>query len=80
MVSIVALKGDVAVRIGNGENGGRTVHYTNVVLTETVVGQWRGGAQTITIPGSVFKVSGADRYAILVQQAGAGRIIAARYL
>lgn len=79
-ISILALKGDVMVRIGNGENGGRSVRYTNVVVSESVVGQWRGGAQTIAVPASAFKVSGADRYAIIIQQPGGGRILAARYI
>jgi hypothetical protein len=79
-VSVVALKHDVVVRIGSGENGGRTVRYTNVVLAETSVGQWSGGQKTIAIAGSILSHSGADRYALVLREGAAGRIIAARYI
>lgn len=79
-VSVVALKHDVVVRIGSGENGGRTVRYTNVVLAETTVGQWAGGQKTVSIAGSVMRHSGADRYALVLREGAAGRIVAARYI
>jgi hypothetical protein len=79
-VLIVALKGEVSVHIGAGENGGRTVHYTNVVLSETKVGRWTGVPATIVIAGKVMKQAGADRYALILRAGTAGRIVAARYL
>lgn len=80
LVSIVALKSEGVVRIGAGENGGRTVRYTNVALADTLVGRWSGGNATISIAGSAFKTAGADRYAILLSDGEAGRIIAARFI
>ena len=68
------------VRIGAGENGGRVVRYTNVVLAETEVGRWQGGNGTITVPGRLMKQPGADRYAVLLREGAAGRIVAARYI
>jgi hypothetical protein len=79
-VLIVALKGEVSVHIGAGENGGRTVHYTNVVLSETKVGRWTGVPATIVVAGKVMKQAGADRYALILRAGTAGRIVAARYL
>lgn len=79
-VLIVALKSEAVVRIGAGENGGRVVRYTNVVLAETEVGHWQGGSATITVPGRIMKQPGADRYAMLLREGAAGRIVAARYI
>lgn len=79
-ITLVALKSESMVRIGRGENGGRSVKYTNVALADTNVARWRGGKLTFTVPGNLFKAPGADRYALLVQLGSAGRIVAARYL
>lgn len=79
-VLVVALKSEAVVRIGAGENGGRTVRYTNVVVDETEVGRWSGGSATITVPGRIMKRAGADRYALLLREGAAGRIVAARYI
>jgi len=79
-VSLIALSSSEAVRIGGGENGGRTLHFTNVVREERVLGSWRGRQETFAVPPAYLKVSGADRYAIKVQQPGAGRIVAAKLL
>lgn len=79
-VLVVALKSEAVVRIGAGENGGRVVRYTNVVLAETEVGRWQGGSATITVPGRIMKQPGADRYAVLLREGAAGRIVAARYI
>lgn len=79
-VQLLALKSEAVVRIGAGENGGRVVRYTNVVLAETDVGRWQGGSATITVPGRIMKQAGADRYAIILREGAAGRIVAARYI
>ncbi|MEH6789510.1 DUF1223 domain-containing protein [Parasphingorhabdus sp.] len=79
-VSLVALSSSETVRIGRGENGGRTLHFTNVVRDERVLGSWRGRRERFAVPAGDLKVRGADRYAIVVQQPGAGRIVAAKML
>jgi len=79
-VIVVALKSSAIVRIGAGENGGRAVRYTNVVLAENDVGRWFGGNATFTVPARLMKQSGADRYALLLREGPAGRIAAARYI
>lgn len=79
-VRLVALRGDTRVAIGRGENDGRTGHYTNVVLADRAIGTWRGGEARIALPADGLNVAGADRYAIVVQEAGAGPILGVSYL
>jgi hypothetical protein len=79
-ITLLALKSGATVRIGRGENGGRSVRYTNVVLSEEVVGRWSGSNATVAISGIAMKVAGADRYVVLLRSGSAGRIIAVRYL
>jgi hypothetical protein len=79
-LSLIALKAEVVVRIGSGENGGRTVRYSNVFLGEQALGRWDGKATTLVIPGSAFATRGADRHALIIRAGTAGRIVAARYL
>jgi hypothetical protein len=79
-VTLLALKSSVTVRIGNGENGGRNVRYTNVFIGEQVVGRWTGGDASLSIPGSAMNVDGADRYVVIIRTGLAGKILAARYI
>ncbi len=79
-VTLVALKSQVVVRIGRGENSNRAVRYSNVVVAETKVGRWTGGTHSFALPSSTLKVAGADRYAILVQTPAGGPILAGVYL
>lgn len=79
-VSLIALSSSETVRIGRGENGGRTMHYVNVVKAERNLGSWRGKPMKFTIAPESLSVRGADRYAILVQRPGAGPIVAAKLL
>lgn len=79
-VIVVALRRAVDVAIGNGENGGRRIRYSNVLIGERSVGSWNGGTTTVAIPAAALKIAGADRYALLVRQPGGGPILAARYL
>jgi hypothetical protein len=78
-IDVVALRSSAIVRIGNGENGGRNIHYTNVVVGEQSVGSWPGGRGRFRVPGSILHVAGADRAVLLVRQGRAGPILAARY-
>ena len=79
-IRLVALRSRVRVPIGRGENGGRTVDYINVVVGETALGSWRGGPLRLPIPATRLRTPGADRYAVIVQEPGAGRVITASYL
>ncbi|NIX75367.1 DUF1223 domain-containing protein [Microvirga sp. c23x22] len=54
------------VRIGKGENSGRTVTYANVVRGVTRVGEWRGGAAHFEVPLATARGDG-DGYVVLLQ-------------
>ncbi len=77
---VLRLRPEAVVRIGSGENGGRTVRYTNVVLAERHLGTVTGGATTLTIAGAQMGSRGGVRYALLLREGTAGRIVAARYI
>lgn len=79
-VSLIALSSSETVRIGRGENGGRTMHYTNVVKAERNLGSWRGRPMEFAISPENLNISGADKYAIILQRPGAGPIVAAKLL
>lgn len=79
-VSLVALSSSETVRIGRGENGGRTLHYTNVVKNERNLGSWRGKPVRFVIPTEHLNVTGADKYAVILQRPGAGPIVGAKLL
>lgn len=79
-VSLIALSSSETVRIGRGENGGRTMHYVNVVKAERNLGSWRGKPMKFAIAPESLSVRGADKYAILVQRPGVGPIVAAKLL
>jgi hypothetical protein len=57
----------VPVKIGRGENRGRTVAYHNVVRHWTKLGEWNGKDASFAIPLSEVKVDGADEAVVMVQ-------------
>jgi len=79
-VRVLALQSHADVAIGSGENSNRRVRYTNVVLDERRVGAWSGGEARFEVPEDALRVAGADRFAVVVQEPGAGPILAVRYL
>ncbi len=79
-ISLIALSSSETVRVGRGENGGRTTHYVNVVKAERNLGSWRGRPMEFAISPENFRVRGADKYAIILQRPGAGAIVGARLL
>jgi len=62
----------VAVEIGRGENKGRTVTYHNVVRRWVKLGEWKGGAQTFSVPLSDLGAN-VDSAAVIVQTGTAER-------
>ncbi len=79
-VSLLALSTSETVRIGMGENGGRKLHYTNVVRNEQNLGSWTGTTKTYTLSNQDTDISGADKYAVVIQRPGAGAIVGAKLL
>lgn len=74
-VILVALSAHETVNIGRGENGGRTVSYTNVVIDETRLGRWTGGKQAIALSAEQLATPRADRYALIVREGAGGKVI-----
>lgn len=80
-VRIVWFLSDAAVQIGDGENQGRTLHYTNVVRASELLTDWKGGSATITLKASDGADMGADHLAVLLQEEyGHGPIVGATSL
>lgn len=64
------------VAIRSGENSGRTLPHKNIVRSLLKLGEWKGASATFKTPAT----SGELETAILVQQSGAGPIIAAKVI
>ena len=77
---LVAYSAHEDVKIGRGENGGRTVSYTNVVLDETRIAQPTSANGSFTVPAAKMRTSGADRYAVILRRPESGPILAARVI
>ena len=63
--------------IGSGENRGRSVEYSNAVLSLEELVSWDGRAKAITINHAQNAGDMIDRYVILAQERGHGAIVAA---
>ncbi len=79
-LSLVALSTQESVAIGRGENGGRTVHYTNVLRAETPLGMVSAETGRVTVTPSLMQRKDADRYAVIARRSKAGPILAATIL
>jgi len=75
---LVALRRAVPVVIGRGENSGRTITYSNVVVAERRLTHWAGGTQRVAIPTALLRAAKADRFALLLREAGGGQVLAAK--
>lgn len=67
-VSSVWYLSDAMVEIGDGENRGRTLHYTNVVRGSDMLEDWNGEPRTINLPLSQAGALGADHFALLLHE------------
>lgn len=74
-VMLIALSSRETVKIGRGENGGRQVSYTNVVIGERSLGAWASGTKSFTVPAAQLATPGADRYVVVVRRGAGGAII-----
>ena len=75
---LMALDERAVVRIARGENGRQTIAYTNVLMEETVLGGWSGSETRLSLPA--FTTWGADRYALVLRERNAGRVLAAKMI
>jgi hypothetical protein len=76
----VAVAKSRAVKIVRGENGGRAIGYTNVVLSEAAMPCASSGACSAAIPAAIAGQKGADRWAAVLQDKGGGRVQAVRWI
>ncbi len=65
------------VKIGRGENTGKTIIYHNVVRDTQNLASWNGEKKVISLNLDTLEHDGRDGCAILVQEEGYGEIIAA---
>lgn len=79
-LSLLTLSSHETVKIGRGENGGRTINYTNVLLGETRLAAPTNGSRSVTIAPSQMLNGRADRYAVVLRQTNAGPILAGKIL
>lgn len=79
-VWFVSMTRKVDIAIARGENAGKTLTYHNVVREFTPVGMWSGQALSIRLDKQTINQTGADLYAVLLQQGHAGPIIGAALL
>jgi len=80
-VRVVWYLSDADVEIGDGENQGRHLHYTNVVLDSEVLEDWDGKAKNFVLDAAAARAAGADHVAILLQDYyGHGPVVGAAYL
>lgn len=68
------------IKIGRGENRGRTVRYTNALVGQKVLTTWEGGRASVGITDQGLTMPGADRYAVVLREPRGGRVLAARWL
>ena len=79
-VWFVVVQKTAEVPVKGGENGGKTLVYTNVVRELVPVGVWEGHAKNLQVAsGSVMRPEGEDK-AVIVQDAMSGEIIGAAYI
>lgn len=76
----IAVANQRSVRIGGGENGGRTVRYHNVVLDEAAVRCATGAVCSATIPQTIASTPGKDRIAAILQRPNHGEVLAVRWV
>lgn len=80
VIRLLALDESETVAIGRGENGGRAVRYTNIVVAEEDLPAESRDTLTVTIASDNPLLSRGDRHAIIVRDSAAGAILAADYL
>ncbi|MBV9330293.1 MAG: DUF1223 domain-containing protein [Alphaproteobacteria bacterium] len=74
------LQDSAKVRIGAGENDGRTMTYRNVVRDIRPLGQWKGDALTLMVKRASLAGLPHDAVAVIVQQGGYGHVVGASLL
>ncbi|UIP07198.1 DUF1223 domain-containing protein [Erythrobacter sp. SDW2] len=79
-VLLVGLDSDETVSVSRGENGGRSLSYTNIWKGERALGTLSGGEASFMVDAAEKIIAGANRYAVIVRQGKAGPILAGQIL
>ena len=69
-----------SVRIGAGENKGRSIDYQNVVRNIRAVAIWKGQPLALDVPRGDQALPQYDSIAVIVQEGGYGRVIGVRMI
>lgn len=77
---LIGVDSHAEIAIGRGENRGRSVAYTNVLKGERLIASWSGGKASHVLEPGALNMRGADRYALVLREPGAGPVLAARWL
>ena len=77
---LIGVSRSETVAIGRGENGGRRITYTNVLIEEKSLAQWDGGKASHVIDPGALTIRGADRYAVVLREPEGGKVLSARWL
>ncbi len=77
---LLAISSQEEVAIGRGENNGRTITYTNVLLDETRIARWNGGQASHILRSNKMLHSRADKYALVLREPNGGNVLAARWV
>lgn len=65
------------VKVGEGENKGRALGYTNIVRDLKAVGLWKGDAVTLKLPRNALAGAPHDGLVVLLQRDRYGQIVGA---
>lgn len=63
------------VQVGDGENRGRDLKYTNVVRDLKAIGLWKGDAVTLELPRAALSSAPHDGMVVLLQRDRYGQVI-----
>ncbi len=77
VIRLVWYDAEQIVKIGYGDNGGRELHYTNVVRGTRIIGEWSGEQISGIIDLADMIAVGADCVAIILQDGETGPILGA---
>ncbi len=79
-VWLLSITRSAVVAIKRGENGGRTIRYTNIVRSMVPVGTWSGKPISIPVSMKAPTTDDTQRTAVLLQEGTDGPIIGAAWL
>ena len=74
-VFLVGLDRAETVQVSRGENGGRSLQYTNIWKGERLLGSVAGGEASFMLGTAQRDISGADAYAVIVRQGETGPVL-----